>query len=158
MAIVLVVKSDLGLDDKAKDTPLVVPSPMAVPPLLTAQPPQPESPHDQLMMEKYLFECAHPRSGKWPAVREAHLKEHPECEVCGRTDHVQVHHEHPYHLFPQDELDPRYLHTLCEAAGCEHHLNPGHTLDGKSGWAIYNTHLEVDVANMRAELEQRRAA
>lgn len=35
------------------------------------------------------------RSAKWPALRAAWLKDHPQCEGCGGTKHLEVHHKRP---------------------------------------------------------------
>ncbi len=78
------------------------------------------------------------RSPHWPAVRRAHLKKHPACAACGRRDHVQVHHIHPYWLFPEMELDPQNLITLDEAPGVEHHYRLGH---GGHSWHDFNPHV-----------------
>jgi hypothetical protein len=62
------------------------------------------------------------RSGKWPRVRHAHLAKHPGCAVCGNVGDCDAHHVYPYHLFPELELDPENLITLCRG----HHLFFGH--------------------------------
>lgn len=67
------------------------------------------------------------RSPLWPAAREAHLKLEPDCQVCGGTDGLNVHHIRPFHLHPELELDPTNLITLCTAnktMNC--HLKFGH--------------------------------
>jgi 5-methylcytosine-specific restriction protein A len=78
----------------------------------------------------------YPRSPRWPAVAHAHLKAHPACAACGGTDHLQVHHVRPFHLFPKLELDPTNLITLCESgrAGVLCHLHYGHCGD----WSASN--------------------
>jgi 5-methylcytosine-specific restriction protein A len=68
-----------------------------------------------------------PRAGKWPSLRKRHLKLHPSCLVCGATDYVEVHHRWPVHLFPDRELDPESLSTLCtKGPGFNCHLVAGH--------------------------------
>ena len=73
------------------------------------------------------------RSPRWASVRKKHLKLHPACEACGSTERVQVHHIKPFHLFPQFELEPTNLITLCEKVITDddntndnHHLKLGH--------------------------------
>jgi 5-methylcytosine-specific restriction protein A len=81
-----------------------------------------------------------PRSGKWPAVQAAHIKAHPYCAACGAKDDahtgLNVHHILPYHLYPEHELDPLNLVTLCEPKGDKWsrfcHLALGHRGDFKS--------------------------
>lgn len=74
--------------------------------------------------------AARGRSGKWPRVRRAHLARQPGCAVCESTDDCDAHHVYPYHLFPDMELDPANLITLCRA----HHLFFGHLGE----WAAFN--------------------
>lgn len=54
------------------------------------------------------------RSSKWPATRKAWLREHPCCRACGSYRNPEVHHIHPYQYFPDLELSPTNLITLCE--------------------------------------------
>jgi 5-methylcytosine-specific restriction protein A len=92
-----------------------------------------------------------PRSGKWPAVRAAHLKAHPECEACGRRDALEVHHVQPFHVVPARECDPTNLMTLC---GDPCHIVHGHVM----AWARYNPTARTDVRAYRASLEAARIA
>lgn len=69
------------------------------------------------------------RSPKWSSVRKKHLNNNTVCAVCGRTKKLEVHHIRPVHLFPDLELDPSNLITLC-ADPC--HLMFGHLMDFKS--------------------------
>ena len=68
------------------------------------------------------------RSPKWIKVRSRHLQKHPQCEVCGGTKKLNVHHIKPYNHYPQLELEPENLVTLCEAKlkGVNCHLWFGH--------------------------------
>ncbi len=81
------------------------------------------------------YDATCPRSSRWASVREAHLLVQPNCQVCGASEaqcrskgvHLNVHHIKPYHLHPEDELDPSNLITLCEGGhdtNC--HLMWGH--------------------------------
>ena len=76
------------------------------------------------------------RSPRWDNVRNQHLKNNPACVACGRTERLQVHHIRPFHLFPELELDPSNLITLCEMfvndgdnTNDNHHLHLGHKGD-----------------------------
>lgn len=68
------------------------------------------------------------RSSSWREVRTAHIKLNPECQVCGSTRKVEVHHIVPFHLAPDMELEPSNLMTLCENKryGINCHLLIGH--------------------------------
>ena len=69
------------------------------------------------------------RSSKWSAVRKEHLKKQPCCAACGKTSKLEVHHIRPVHKFPELELDPDNLITLC-ADPC--HIIFGHLKNWKS--------------------------
>ena len=53
------------------------------------------------------------RHKDWPKFRKAHLKDHPRCEFCGKNDDLDLHHERPYHLYPELEMDPGNVMTAC---------------------------------------------
>src|SRR5208337_4177088 len=74
------------------------------------------------------------RSDKWPEVRAAHLKTEGWCRYCGGSLDLEVHHIHPFHLVPAQELDPANLITLCERMGIECHLHAGHL----GNWKNFN--------------------
>lgn len=76
------------------------------------------------------------RSSEWPKKRKAWLKSHPKCEGCGKEANellaewtMQVHHNDPFHLFPERELDEDNYTTLCGNTRC--HLGDGHNGDFK---------------------------
>lgn len=73
------------------------------------------------------------RSSKWTKVRKEHLKKNPRCAACNGINKLNVHHIKPYHLFPELELDPNNLITLCESGekGLNCHLLMGHLGDYK---------------------------
>ena len=74
------------------------------------------------------------RSSKWPTVRKNHLKEHPSCAVCGGTKKLEVHHIKSFCEFPELELEPTNLITLCESknkGGLNCHLIFGHLANYK---------------------------
>ena len=89
------------------------------------------------------------RSGKWPAVRAAHLKREPCCQLCGTTDNVEVHHIQPVHLFPELELGESNMLSLCRP----HHFLFGHYLL----WSSYNPQCREDCADWRLKIRHRPA-
>ena len=82
------------------------------------------------------------RSPGWIEARRNHLKQFPTCAACGKSKLVglQVHHKKPFHLFPELELDPDNLITLCDDPQC--HLLIGHLDYFKS----YNPNVVEDAA------------
>lgn len=88
------------------------------------------------------------RSPEWPALEREHLLREPACMACGhRGQGLQVHHIKPFHLYPQLELDPNNLITLCEVRGRDHHLLLGHLDD----WESYNPNVREDVKRFHGE-------
>jgi 5-methylcytosine-specific restriction endonuclease McrA len=77
------------------------------------------------------------RSPKWSSVRKEHLINNNYCIACGRDKKLEVHHIKPVHLFPELELDPSNLVTLC-ADPC--HIVFGHLMNFKS----WNTDVVID--------------
>jgi hypothetical protein len=64
-----------------------------------------------------------PRSKEWPAVRAEWIKHQPQCQVCGRTKKLEVHHMIPVHVDPDLELRATNLITLCEhPSACCHYI------------------------------------
>ncbi len=53
------------------------------------------------------------RSREWSKVRAAHLAENSYCEICGNTEKLEVHHLLDTSSFPEYELHPSNLMTLC---------------------------------------------
>lgn len=93
------------------------------------------------------------RSEHWPKVREQHLAMHPVCVVCGGTTKLNVHHIKPFHLYPDLELDPTNLVTLCEAKrdGVNCHLFFGHLGNFRS----FNENVREDAPLWGAKLMNR---
>jgi 5-methylcytosine-specific restriction enzyme A len=89
----------------------------------------------------------HARSGRWPSVRREHLRQEPDCQVCGTLKDCDVHHVKPFHLYPELELSPTNLVTLCGA----HHLLFGHLMY----WAAHNPDVILDVALWRGKIGRR---
>jgi 5-methylcytosine-specific restriction protein A len=89
---------------------------------------------------------ASPRSPHWPAVRRAHLVREPACAACAacatRT-RLAVHHVRPVHLYPELELEPANLLTLCEGPGGGDHLTFGHL----GAWAAWSPTVRADAAD-----------
>jgi 5-methylcytosine-specific restriction protein A len=69
------------------------------------------------------------RSPKWSTVRKKHIEANPCCIACGKSKKLEVHHIKPVHLYPELELDPSNIVTLC-ADPC--HITFGHFMDFKS--------------------------
>ena len=53
------------------------------------------------------------RHKDWRRTRKEHLTSHPTCQACGGAKGLEVHHLYPFHLFPDLELSPKNLMTLC---------------------------------------------
>lgn len=77
------------------------------------------------------------RSSKWSLLRRQHLIKQPNCQACGSSKNLHVHHIEPVHVNPDRELDPENLITLCSKY-C--HLSIGHLMDYKS----WNNNVKED--------------
>lgn len=88
------------------------------------------------------------RSGAWPRVRAEHLRREPACIACGRDRDLEVHHIRPYAKFPELELSPENLCTLCSEP-C--HLVFGHLLNFRTR---YNVRVREDAARYLARLNE----
>lgn len=75
------------------------------------------------------------RDPRWSEVRASVLKEHPDCQACGRRAEV-VHHIIPVHVSPGLELERANLIPMCERC----HLLVGH-LNSFRSW---NTNVVND--------------
>ena len=65
------------------------------------------------------------RNPLWDNIRDEHVLNHPTCAACGSNKRLQVHHIQPFHLYPELELEPTNLITLCmDISEC--HLLLGH--------------------------------
>ncbi len=93
------------------------------------------------------------RSPLWTKTRKTHLKRQPECQACGQTESVSVHHKIPYHLRPDLECSAENLVTLCEKSdrfgfGC-------HQIIGHCGsWVLHNPNVDKCIAVVRATWEE----
>lgn len=97
---------------------------------------------DDQLADSGLFGAA--RSGKWSEVRRDFLKLHPTCEACGVESDLNVHHIKPFNQFPELELEPTNLITLCR----KHHFEVGHL----GNWKSANATVREDAAKIRTGL------
>lgn len=89
------------------------------------------------------------RSSHWSKVRKEHLSKHPECAACGTRKKLEVHHIKTFDDYPELELDPDNLMTLCEHRGC--HFRIGHSFD----WRASNPNAVSDAALQRSRIATR---
>lgn len=89
------------------------------------------------------------RSPDWRKVRGVHMAAHPDCEVCGRTKTkvrtIECHHILSYFLFPDLELEPENLVSLCRRC----HLLFGH----HNNWKRLNMNIRSDIAVWRMKIQ-----
>lgn len=90
------------------------------------------------------------RSPHWPTVEKHFREAHPTCAACGGTERINIHHCKPFHLFPELELDPNNLITLCMGK-LECHLKIGHLDDFKK----FNGNVKEDCAKILADQSKR---
>ena len=90
---------------------------------------------------KHEAKKASERSPRWKIVEHDFVRLNPDCAACGGREHLQVHHEHPFHLHPELELDPKNLIGLCMGPN-ECHLLLGHGDNFKA----YNPGVRLDAA------------
>ena len=76
------------------------------------------------------------RSPKWSAVSKAWRKENPNCAVCFTVKQCETHHQRPFHLSPESELDFKNFLTLCRP----HHYLVGHLMN----WSSFNGNVVKD--------------
>jgi len=86
------------------------------------------------------------RSPHWPTVQHKHLKKFPACAACGGNTNLNVHHKKPFHLYPELELEPTNLITLCMDGDKDCHIKLGHG----GSFKAYNPNVEPDVAEVRS--------
>lgn len=87
------------------------------------------------------------RASDWHEIRDAFIKLHPWCSACGATDHLEVHHIRPVHLFPSLEKDPGNFIVLCEKPGHDCHFTWGHM----HNWGLFNLNVREDAARYYLE-------
>ena len=86
------------------------------------------------------------RSPHWPTVQHHHLQKFPLCEACGGNVNLNVHHRKPFHLFPDLELEPTNLITLCMDGDKDCHIKLGHGGNFKA----YNPNVDADVITVKS--------
>lgn len=91
-----------------------------------------------------------PRSPAWRALRNQHLKNNPNCIVCGSSKNVVPHHVVPFHVDPSRELDPTNLVTMCESPTFNCHLFFGHL----KRWSRHNPRVIEDAAVWRGRISE----
>jgi hypothetical protein len=87
------------------------------------------------------------RSSHWRKVRNAYIKQHPLCAVCGKKKGNHVHHIVPFHVDPRLELRFSNLITLCS----EHHFFIGHL----NFWASWNESVKEDALAWSQKIKNR---
>ena len=91
------------------------------------------------------------RSPDWDKIRDAHLRLHSVCAVCGGSEELQVHHIVPYHIQVSLELEASNLITLCMGRlNC--HLHVGHG----GSFRFYNPNVLKDAALVSASFFMKR--
>ena len=93
------------------------------------------------------------RAPGWSKLAAAHLRANPDCIACGSRKNVVPHHKEPVHLFPERELDPTNLVTLCEGPVVNCHILFGHLRN----WSSYNVDVEQDATYFRSKITNRPA-
>ena len=89
------------------------------------------------------------RSSGWWKVRKEHLKKYPSCFICGKKKNIHVHHIKDFSTYPELELDPDNLMSLC---GKMCHRLFGHLLN----WKSINEHIREDAELMHERIKNRR--
>jgi hypothetical protein len=86
------------------------------------------------------------RSDKWETVEKHFREANPTCACCGTDKSLNVHHCKPFHLFPELELEPSNLITLCMNQGKWCHLYIGHC----GSFSKWNKNVRIDAATVLA--------
>lgn len=82
------------------------------------------------------------RSSMWSNLRRDFLEQHPECQICGNSQNLQVHHFFDVSTYPELELKWNNLVTLCTKSKYHKNLNC-HLVYGHLGnWKRTNYHLK----------------
>lgn len=93
-----------------------------------------------------------PRSSRWPRVRDQCIeRDGGRCQICDekRRRYLRGHHKKPFHKFPELELDPDNVITLCEGPVFNCHLLFGHWGDYRERW---NPNIDEDVKTWQPRL------
>jgi 5-methylcytosine-specific restriction endonuclease McrA len=100
---------------------------------------------EQSAQAEHIAELA--RSPEWREVRNKHIQANGECIACGSRDELQVHHVLPFRLWPEHELDPGNLVTLCQRC----HIVFGHLGNTRA----FNPLVRQDAARYLARVKAR---
>jgi len=87
------------------------------------------------------------RSSRWGYVRQGYIALYPTCAVCGTKKDIEIHHQRPYHLHPELELDSKNLISLCR----RDHLLFGHLGNFKS----FDAEIKVNARIMNDRIKSR---
>ena len=87
------------------------------------------------------------RSPHWQKLAHDTVVAHPFCAASGLKHDLQVHHERPFHVHPELELDPSNLIVLNRT----YHLIFGHLGD----WKSWNADVRKDAARMYEQITKR---
>ncbi len=91
------------------------------------------------------------RSSGWIPLRSEFLKVNPVCEICGRTNNLQVHHKKCVSDHPELELVKDNLVTLCDGP-TKCHFVFGHL----GNWKSINEDIENDVIIFKNKFKNRK--
>ena len=91
------------------------------------------------------------RSRGWRKTRKEHIARNPYCAACGRKNSLEVHHVRDFSKFPDMELDPYNLMTLCDK-GTRCHFTFGHL----GNWKSINPDIAEDAVWFRGKVLNRR--
>lgn len=98
-----------------------------------------------------------PRSPHWPTIEHRWKKDHPDCEGCGSSENIQVHHVESFATHPELELQdcsgippgtgpvggvPNFISLCMSEKEC--HLRIGH--GGSFAHGGYNPNVRADAA------------
>lgn len=87
------------------------------------------------------------RSPDWREVRNNFIRYNNKCVVCNTQKGLECHHKFPFHEFPELELNPQNLTTLCKRC----HLFIGHLGDYK----CYNKAINEDITIWNKKITER---
>lgn len=94
------------------------------------------------------------RSSSWDKVANEHLIEHPKCACCGGMKNRQVHHIKPFKDYPELELDPKNLITLCTDGPCN--LNCHFVIGHLGNTKCHNPNVVEDAAYLLSRFSSRK--
>jgi 5-methylcytosine-specific restriction endonuclease McrA len=95
------------------------------------------------------------RSKHWRSVRKTHIKLNPECALCGTTKKLEVHHILPFSRFPEFELMPNNLITLCDGGGKAGMKSCHYAMGHLASWKSFNATVVADVERWRNKVADR---